>query len=255
MLQAFVDDSGSGQGAVFVLAGFIASAEQWAAFKDEWKESLGGAPYFKMADAEKLFGRTGKDDRVTRFYRIIENHAVAGVSSAVMRDDYERVFGRAPQPMRDPYFLLFFDLIAQLSRNQKKLDLHDKVDFIFDEQLGKKEKVIAAWDSFKSMGQESFGHILGDTPSFKDDKEILPLQAADLYAWWIRRQIEEDTKGMARTPFPWKIKREIPGLAVRWREENLQQVYDLLFGQEIPPEVLLQLGLPLDFRLRPLDGE
>lgn len=258
MLQAFIDDSGNGQGSVFVLAGFIAPASVWEKFSDEWEESLGmypAVPYFHMTETEDLFGNERKNERITRFYRIIEEHAVYGLSSAVSRDAYEKIFKNSPKPLNDPYFLLFFDLIAQLARHGEKLGISDEVDFIFDEQLGKKDKLIAAWDKFKRMTPPELLKFMGDTPSFKDDKKVKPLQAADLYAWWLRRNIEEDVRGLPRTPFPWKMKREIPGLAVRWNYESLERVRDILFGKEIPPEVLFQLGLPQGLRLKPFEAD
>jgi hypothetical protein len=56
-LQAFIDDSGRGQDPAFVLAGWIASPEQWAEFSDEWIRILHQSPgieYFKMQEAWRL---------------------------------------------------------------------------------------------------------------------------------------------------------------------------------------------------------
>jgi hypothetical protein len=87
MLQAFVDDSGTGgQPPVFVLAGFIATVNEWTAFSDEWQESLEMRPrikYFKMSEAMTFGGEfsgwseQSRNDRVARLYRIIENHVRA----------------------------------------------------------------------------------------------------------------------------------------------------------------------------------
>jgi hypothetical protein len=194
-----------------------------------------------MAEAEELFGRTNKDDRISRFYRIIETHAFAGTYTVVNRGLYAKIFSGAPRPMQDPYFLLLFDLIAQLARNQERLSLTDKIDLIFDEQLGKKDLIVGAWDRFKKMAPAPFRTIMGDTPSFKDDKNALPLQAADLYAWWIRRHLEEDVKGTPHTPFPWRKAKEIPGLVVHWNEDALLRVRDILFGEQSHPKYYYSL--------------
>lgn len=55
--QGFIDDSGEGDAPgdpVFVLGGFISSAERWASFSKEWRGALDDTPsidYFKMAEA------------------------------------------------------------------------------------------------------------------------------------------------------------------------------------------------------------
>jgi hypothetical protein len=41
--QSFIDDSDAGAGGPFVLAGFVASADAWASFSDEWAAALKAA--------------------------------------------------------------------------------------------------------------------------------------------------------------------------------------------------------------------
>lgn len=61
-LQGFIDDSGEQDdpsGPVIVLAGFIATAERWAAFSDNRQAALDAKPpiaYFKMVEAARLRG-------------------------------------------------------------------------------------------------------------------------------------------------------------------------------------------------------
>src|SRR5437868_7829681 len=64
VLQTYADDSGNEPTSpIFVLAGFIASYEEWAAFSDEWKAALAEPPgldYFKMKEAERLHDQFSK---------------------------------------------------------------------------------------------------------------------------------------------------------------------------------------------------
>src|SRR4051812_26441335 len=57
MLRAFIDDSrGHSLPKVFVLAGYISTAERWASFSDEWRRALDMSPriaYFKYWEAIK----------------------------------------------------------------------------------------------------------------------------------------------------------------------------------------------------------
>ena len=55
MLQAYVDGSGTGAKDTLVLAGYIATVEQWAAFSMDWEQLLRMGPYpkpyFKIVSA------------------------------------------------------------------------------------------------------------------------------------------------------------------------------------------------------------
>jgi hypothetical protein len=91
-------------------------------------------------------------------------------------------------------------MIADLARTQRDLlKLDDAIDFIFDDQIDKKDRLIAAWDSFKKMGHPTFKHLMGDTPAFRDDKNVLPLQAADLHAWLVRKRWDDYATGQPET--------------------------------------------------------
>jgi hypothetical protein len=80
-LQVFIDDSGKDDPPVFVLAGFIAEAAQWAAFSDAWDAELKQSPaieHFKMKDAHSLRGQfsrwsdLGRDHKVGRLSSLCE---------------------------------------------------------------------------------------------------------------------------------------------------------------------------------------
>jgi hypothetical protein len=51
--------------------------------------------------------------------------------------------------------------------------------------------------------------------SIENDIEFLPLQAADLNAWWIRKMATEKRQ---ITAFPWKPRRQIPGVQFHYDE-------------------------------------
>jgi hypothetical protein len=72
-LKAFIDESGKGDPSIFVMAGFIARAEEWAKFNDDWNAILEKPPtleYFHMADAvaRKDFDRIQEMAAIIRRY-------------------------------------------------------------------------------------------------------------------------------------------------------------------------------------------
>ena len=83
MFNAFIDDSRSEDGRFFVLAGFIATAEKWATFSDQWQELLDMHPRlarFKMNE----MGRTPERlERAQWFYRVIEEHVQSAISASL----------------------------------------------------------------------------------------------------------------------------------------------------------------------------
>ena len=65
--QAVIDDSGNESNQqIFVLAGFVAPAENWIAFSLGWDRALKEAPIplddFKFTEATRLRGQFDKDD-------------------------------------------------------------------------------------------------------------------------------------------------------------------------------------------------
>src|SRR3974390_2605970 len=100
--QACVDDSGSEpQSPIFVFAGFIASAKQWADFSADWQKALDEPPglsYFKLTEALSLsakgqFSRhkggteQKRDDRLVHLGQIIRKHVIVRIHAQISNDD------------------------------------------------------------------------------------------------------------------------------------------------------------------------
>jgi hypothetical protein len=101
-----------------------------------------------------------------------------------------------PDKWANPYFFLFRGLVDGFHESREGLvpaiPLSEKVDFIFDNQT-EKGFILEAWEGYlKNQESRDLRQYYGATPRFEDDKEFLPLQAADLWAWWVREWYEED---------------------------------------------------------------
>jgi len=76
-------------------------------------------------------------------------------------------------------------LFAKLARD---LGQTGKIDFIFDEQGDEPSALIQSdFDKFKAAATTDMRDFIGSRPIFRDDKQFVPLQAADMLAWHIRR--------------------------------------------------------------------
>lgn len=211
--QAAIDDSGSEpQSPFFVLGGFIAPAEAWAAFADEWDAALKEPPgldYFKMAEAASLaedgqfspdkgWTEAKRDDRLITLARIIKNHAKIRIATAMPNDAFYKHISSLPASARtlssdNPYGLLFMRTILAAGVFGSLRGIDSPCDFIFDEQLGFSDEVHRRWPQFKEILEKSTNsdlkNFVGSRPIYRDEKEFLPLQAADLYAWQIRHHL------------------------------------------------------------------
>jgi hypothetical protein len=227
VLNAYIDASGKGDPFFLVMAGYIATAEAWIEFSKEWKAQLdeAGLPYFKMNEM------ASRPEIAGYFYRVVERHDIkAAVSCVVHTDELVKVEKEFPFPkhffntekMTNPYYFAFKVIIDVLAQQNVNLGLNEPVDFIFDEDSEKKE-VLEAWQLLKENSEPKVAVFMGDTPIYRNDKTTMPLQAADLFAWWALKWEREGRQDWARDlPFPWGMKRNIRRLAMRFRERSFR---------------------------------
>ncbi len=230
MLQAYVDES-VGDG-IYAMAGYIASAEQWAAFSDEWRQFLEMSPkidYFKFSEAMHLSGEfqdwreEARDEKLSLLYKVIGAHAAAFVAVGIKIDEHKEIFGSRviPRAWRSPYHLLLYSMISELARHQNELYLDGPIDFIFDEQVMEEGQIYQRWEGFK-IASRMQNNIIGSTPIFRDDKSVRPLQAADMLAgrmlasWRIKFDI------LGPRPIPhYTSQKDVPGFVFVWTRQEL----------------------------------
>jgi len=219
VLQAYVDASGKGDPHFLVIAGHIATPETWEVFSRAWKDRLdcAGMPFFKM---NQMANRT---EIAGWFYRLLEEHEIKASIACIINTaeliEVERSikyppYITNPNSADNPYYWAFKYTIAILAERQRQLNLLEPIDFIFDNDA-EKTKIPRAWDLMKNAARADISALMGNMPTFGDDKNTMPLQAADLYAWWASKWHREGVQDWATNlPFPWPKKRNIPRLAV-----------------------------------------
>lgn len=201
ILQAFVDDSGNSDGngnPVFVLAGYISSADKWTAFSDEWEAECDQAPpirKFKMAQANAFRGdfdgwtREDRDERLLKLAAVVQRHTVLRIQTSMAWEDYNDILrGNMPGVAESPYIWLMWRLIVDLADWQEARGLNQKVDFIFDDQGSIGTQAVALFESLRAVLPPEHTARMGDVMHRHDDK-VLPLKAADMWAWHIRRYL------------------------------------------------------------------
>jgi hypothetical protein len=211
-LQGFVDDSGSEpQGPIFVLAGFVASPLQWVDFTDEWERTLHlppGVNYFRNNEAMGLKGQFSpkrgwderkRDDRLVALARVIRDYLPERFAVFMRHSDYERYIHGIPvekkmRNLESPYFLLFYEIMLLVACVHSMGTFVDPCQFVFDDQgkLGFRSREWWATfrDGTRTADKADLSRYLAESkPNFGSDKELRPLQAADLYAGQLAKKL------------------------------------------------------------------
>jgi Protein of unknown function (DUF3800) len=195
MLQGYIDDSGSEpNGQSFLLSGFILETEQWERFSDEWQFQLRREPrieYFKMHEAvarEGQFKGWHKEFvlcKIKDLLSVIEHYAPTGISCMTEWSDYQEVLGNlAIDDLKGPYGLLFQLVFIAIAESQKSAGIFPTpIDVDFDDQGKVGKFALQLFQDMKAEFPEKWKQMFGRIPGMLDEKQVLPLQAADMLAW------------------------------------------------------------------------
>lgn len=215
-IQVFVDDSGGkGHTRHLVLAGLIATAEEWAEFSDEWVVRLSETPaisLFKMRDAAGCNGQFGRfteeqrDKKLRVLAKVVNQYAKIGTYSIIDIEAHSKTWAMTnSKPVNEPYFWPFHNSIMAAALELSELGLTERFEIMFDEHaiFGPRAKswypIVRA--AMKLHDTEAHA-IMPIDPVFRTDDEALPLQAADLFAWCWRRGCDIPTENH---PFEWLL--------------------------------------------------
>lgn len=239
---AYIDDSGSHkQGAVFVMAGLVAGWSEWAKFSEDWREVLEEKPrlaYFKLKEALRLEGQFGRlsskqrDDRCDRLFSILKRTAMFSISASVSWDSMKIPLQLFPGIPLTPYQLLVVGLMGRLTSELNRMKLSPRIMFVFDDHKDGSRLESALDDLFPFLPEPQQKAVMGI--SHMDDREILPLQAADAVAWIERRLAAEAddrrpnvSKWQPTQPYLRQL-RGMPFMSTHYTEERLRNLYQTI---------------------------
>ena len=194
MLKAYFDESGTGgEGVVTAIAGFVGTADAWEVVEAGWFDLLKplaewGVSWFHMTDC--VAGR-GEFERVPSSVRsaliagltgVIARAAVVPVWAGVNLAEFERLV-KPGSPFQKryprPYDLCFDEVVRQVCEWSHDYAGASRVALTFgatsQRQDDRSEETLTTWRS-----HPKFGGVLGPL-AFDDPRQLVPLQAADLY--------------------------------------------------------------------------
>lgn len=265
MVQAYVDDGGGkGQGRVFVFSALVAAAEQWARFSDRWSACLFESPkirYFKMDEAASCdgefrgFSEPERDEKLKRLCAIMDSAGLTEIAMITDLKDFSETWGTmAGRPLSEPYFFPFQMVCVAIGYEILRRGETEPVEIFFDENVIFGPRAKAWYPVIRAMQEEILKPVMPVEPFFRSDRDVLPLQAADLTAWIDRRADEgglgkfewlyEAIKNIPMSPLSKLLDAQLidsmriaPGNdpeAVRMRSE-VMKAYRETFGFDWPP--------------------
>jgi hypothetical protein len=205
-------------------------------------------------------------EHVPAFYNVIERYSLNRISCHFDLSDLDRAKKRIWVEnlqidwgyTNNPYSFGFRCLMDMFHTHRAEFDfflpIEEKIDFIFDTR-GEKKAILKIWDDYvKQRPDEVRKYYSAAGPSFQDDEDFMPLQAADFWAWWVRKWYLAGTPDKIETEDfgTWQPTSEIPpSIAISFDEDQIAEalisviregiepgrpIYDLKFMQ--PPTAL-----------------
>ncbi|WP_157182377.1 DUF3800 domain-containing protein [Methylobacterium sp. WSM2598] len=211
MLQFYIDDSDVIEGRpVACLGGFVGLIDIWSVFADRWKRLLdaSGLHYFKMSEAASYNGqfRTWTKERRDQFlldaYDVINSFPLQSASIMLIPENYvKRIKVYTDEQPYSMYNIMAVFLMS-IAANQLAIQGCPGLEFIFDTQPDKDKFILTNWDTIMSTFPPRARSIISGHPVFRDEKLVLPLQAADLHAWWARHYVSQKLRNTPDQDFP-----------------------------------------------------
>lgn len=195
MLKVFMDDSGSGGDSPwYVLAGYVGTVDSWIKFEGEWAALLSSPKaieYFKASQAESRkdqfdgFSIEERNAKLDGFVQIVNRYALQAVYVRTLQRHYDEVIkGKVPPEWDSPYYLLLTAFILSCTTAEKYLGQSRPMEFVLYSSQ-RFEKTAERFDAMLRPLPQVNGRVANI--AYRDEKEFLPLQAADLLAWQTRR--------------------------------------------------------------------
>lgn len=230
MYTAYFDASGhpdAKAGTAMFVSGFIAPAPEWIKFEREWLSLL--AEYgienpFHMTEfiacAKQFVGWKHDEKRQLEFYgralKVIQRRTNKAFSQGLFVDDFWKLMKQYEIPehhalassLKTPFsYCAVGALIQVLKWAQRRRGLGPRVD-------GPVEFVFDRGDKHRGQMATALRDTFGIEPIFKDKKDVVPIQAADILAWEHARVCgvirDRDLKKLRMSSWP-DIQRLFPG--------------------------------------------
>jgi hypothetical protein len=232
-----LDSQGRPSPAVSV-AGYLATPKQWEQFDKDWKQRLDkdNLPYFHMAEFVAQGGlfkkrnewpKERRDALIQDLIKIIGYNMTYGLGMVVFRADYDRVIAREPQVatvLGSPYAFCSFRCFESAVDWARRAKYRESIKYVFESGDGFKHQVqdthtfICNQDSLREF------YKFSGSLTFDDGVKTRPLQAADILAWELNKELYRRLYPDEKRPYTRNsltVLMEIPGDYKEYTEADL----------------------------------
>jgi Protein of unknown function (DUF3800) len=216
VLQAFCDESGSDERAKFLaIGGLVAEREKWVSFSRDWIDVLHefavNSP-FKTQHFEKRKKQFSGWSNEKRHFLLnglllaITKNVQGVIGSAVSLEGYRKLItGKVKAQVGSPYCLCFSGCVWCGAKWSRDFLYREPVNYLFDVGHKNSEEAGMLWRKEYAKDSTRRNYRLG-TFSLDSDRRCVPLQAADLVAYWLRRYLQHKEKDPeAEIPYPLRV--------------------------------------------------
>lgn len=209
MPEVFIDES-SDNAKIFLMGAWMASAVEWECFSDEWDRELGfdkPINYFKNHEAMALdgeflgWGKKDRDAKILALAQVISRYELTGFIGGIHIPNFDSIFETSIVPKKvlrsiitftEPYHWACNCIISGILGYQIEIakNYSEQVDFVFDDGVTALDDCRANYSKLLDVLPAKAKAIAG-TIIPGNDKKIVALQAADLLAGQMLREIRE----------------------------------------------------------------
>jgi hypothetical protein len=177
------------------MAGFVSTADKWDILKEHWQGTLKrfNVPYMHMKEfgpSAGIFKSWKNDDsRRKAFYGELLRHLrkirAIPFGSIYSLDAYRKLSEEDQQILNEPYLKSLTDCVGIPAFLLQEKPSEVKYNVVFSEQSEFKHRAAKIYELFRAI------YSIGERmryPDFKDMRELVPLQAADIVAYELNRE-------------------------------------------------------------------
>jgi hypothetical protein len=182
-----------------------------------------------LKDAFRGWTTIQRDKRLMEMAKLINRYAMLAMDLTIDISAFNRILKRPKRLFKNPYAVAFAHIPTWVLASGSQRKTIEKIELIFDRGVLSRDDAIR--DSYIGMMTHlppNLTALLHGRPRFEDDKEVLPLQAADLWAWHVRRQHFEAMNGNRWESPVWSELTKINTRTIHLGERELTEYRDRL---------------------------
>lgn len=180
---------------VYSIGGYVSSYIQWKKFRKEWKMALAEAEvsYFHMVDFQACkppYGDWSKQRRINllkTLHKIIHNRVQRSFVSTVIMEDYNRLTGEQKRAFGTPHAYAAINCMKHIATWCNENHYNAPMDYIFEKGSPHDKEIRLIFENLLGVKEKEFYRV--GSFEFADKRDVLPLQASDVLAYEVTKEI------------------------------------------------------------------